>query len=256
MATDEALLEAIGEGTAPPTLRLYAWQPACLSLGYGQRYRDVDEAGLRANGWDVVRRPTGGRAILHADELTYAVIAPLDNPLLQGDILASYQRLSQGLLASLEILSVPVVSEQRYARPANTEPNAPICFEIPAHWEITANGKKLVGSAQVRRRNAVLQHGTLPLHGDLRRITHALAFESEPARAAAAARLLERATTVEGVLGRLVSWEEAADAFAAGFARALGLNLSPGELNPAEAARAEELVGEKYGDGGWVRRRA
>jgi lipoate-protein ligase A len=216
----------------------------------------VDEAGLHANGWDVVRRPTGGRAILHVDELTYAVIAPLEHPLLRGDILASYQRLSRGLLAALENLSVPAAGEAHYPRPADTQPTDSICFEIPAHWEITANGKKLVGSAQVRRRNAVLQHGTLPLHGDLRRITRALAFESEPARAAAAARLLERSTTVEGVLGRLVSWDEAADAFAAGFARALGLNLNPGELSPAEAARAAELVGEKYGDRGWVRRRA
>ena len=76
MALDEALLENVGRGMAAPTLRLYAWRPPCLSLGYAQPVGDVDQTALAEHQWDVVRRPTGGRAILHTDELTYAVIAP------------------------------------------------------------------------------------------------------------------------------------------------------------------------------------
>src|SRR5512142_2493749 len=75
MAVDEAMLEHIGRGESMPTLRLYAWEPACLSLGQAQPYADVDRIRLRQRGWDVVRRPTGGRAILHTDELTYSIVA-------------------------------------------------------------------------------------------------------------------------------------------------------------------------------------
>ncbi|HEX9617401.1 MAG TPA: hypothetical protein VGA03_08280, partial [Anaerolineales bacterium] len=95
MAVDEAILEAVGRGQADPTLRLYAWSPPCLSLGYAQPSSDVDLPQLHALGWDLVRRPTGGRAILHTDELTYAVIAPLSEPRLAGSVLESYQSLSQ-----------------------------------------------------------------------------------------------------------------------------------------------------------------
>src|ERR1700694_1282876 len=98
MAIDEAILKAVGEATAPPTLRLYAWQPACLSLGYAQPGTDVDRARLAERGWDVVRRLTGGRAILHTDELTYSVAFPLDHRLAAGGIIDSYRRLSAALL--------------------------------------------------------------------------------------------------------------------------------------------------------------
>jgi lipoate-protein ligase A len=93
MAVDEAILESVAVGTSPATLRLYDWSPACLSLGYAQDAEDVDLERLRARGWDLVRRPTGGRAILHADEITYAVIGPASDPRFAGGILDSYRRL-------------------------------------------------------------------------------------------------------------------------------------------------------------------
>src|SRR5512133_3127465 len=94
MAVDEAILEAVGRRQALPTLRLYAWAPPCLSLGFAQPVRDVDQAALTRNGWELVRRPTGGRAILHTDELTYAVSAPPDEPRVAGSVLESYCRLA------------------------------------------------------------------------------------------------------------------------------------------------------------------
>src|SRR2546423_5590703 len=84
MAIDEAILESVGAGHAPPTLRFYSWQPACLSLGYAQHIRDADLDRLRANGWGLVRRPTGGRAILHTDELTYSITLPEAHPIMAG----------------------------------------------------------------------------------------------------------------------------------------------------------------------------
>ena len=95
MAVDEAILQAVGNGLVMPTLRLYSWKPACLSLGYAQPIGDVDTRQLEQRNWDIVRRLTGGRAILHTDELTYAVVGPQDNPHLIGGVLESYRRLSK-----------------------------------------------------------------------------------------------------------------------------------------------------------------
>ena len=254
MAVDEAILEAVERGDVPPTLRLYAWSPPALSLGYAQSYADVDEAALREHGWSVVRRMTGGRAILHTDELTYAVIAPADEPRVAGTVLESYQLLASALLDGLNRLAVPARAEEKYAVPSGTDPKGPVCFEVPSNWEITVDGKKLIGSAQKRRKLGVLQHGSVPLVGDLTRITHALAFDTPEQRTQAAERLLARATTIENALGRAVSWEEAAAAWETAFAQTLNLTLERAALAPNEIARTKELTTEKYAHDSWTKR--
>ncbi len=254
MAIDEAILESVGAKLVPPTLRLYAWQPPCLSLGYAQPVSDVDQAALAQSGWGLVRRPTGGRAILHTDELTYAVIAPLHEERVEGGVLESYRRLAQALVKALERLGLAAQSEAKYALPAGSRPNAAVCFEVPSNYEITANGKKIIGSAQARRLLGVLQHGSLPLTGDLARITCALRFEDEPARREAARRLLEHATTLETLLQRSVSWDEAATAFAKGFEETLNLELEPDHLTGHELKRSATLAREKYASPAWTNR--
>lgn len=253
MALDEAILEGIGRGESRPTLRLYAWDPACLSLGYAQPFADVDAARLRGHGWEVVRRATGGRAILHTDELTYSVIAPNDEPRLAGSVLESYNRLAQALLLAVKNLELPV-EMNNVVKQDGLLPSNPVCFEVPSTYEITVDGKKLIGSAQARKREGVLQHGSLPLTGDLARICRALVFENEAAREAASKRLLARATTVESALGRAVSWETAAQAFIGAFEAQLGLSFENGELSEAESRRTDELVKEKYDHPSWTER--
>jgi len=253
MAVDEALLESVGRGDSLPALRLYAWQPPCLSLGYAQPFSDVDIPRLKERGWELVRRPTGGRAILHTDELTYSVIAPVYEPRLAGALLESYNRLAGALLAALRRLGLPVEIQEHLAASRAGNIN-PACFEVPSSYEITVRGKKLVGSAQARRKEGILQHGSLPLSGDLARITQALVFPDEAARARAAERLLAHAATVESVLGRPVAWEEAAQAFTAAFREALDLDLQPCHLTPAEEARAEELGESKYAHPQWTKK--
>jgi lipoyl(octanoyl) transferase len=252
MAADESLLEHAGRGESLSTLRLYSWEPACLSLGYAQHFTDVDTAHLQEHGWDIVRRPTGGRAILHTDELTYSITAPLDEPRMLGTVLESYNRLAQALLAAVKSLGVPVEVKEHIPGKGGAE--GPVCFEVPSAYEITVGGKKLIGSAQARRKEGVLQHGTLPLVGDLGRITDALVFPDESARAAAAKKLLSRATTVESVLGRAVEWKTAAQAFVHAFETELNLTLEYGELSPEEKARAEALLREKYAHSSWTER--
>ena len=254
MAVDEAVLEHIGRGDSLPTLRLYAWDPACLSLGHAQPIADVDLARLRARGWEVVRRLTGGRAILHTDELTYSVTGSAAEPVLAGSVLESYNRLAQALLFAVKSLGLPVEMKEAAGRTGSVTNTNPVCFEVPSSYEITVGGKKLIGSAQARKKEVVLQHGSLPLTGDLTRICQALAFENESARADAAQRLLRRAATVESALGGALAWETAAQAFIRAFETQLGICFERGELSESESSRAEELVRAKYAHPSWTER--
>lgn len=252
MAADEAILESMGRGDSLPTLRLYAWVPACLSLGYAQPLSDVDIPRLNANNWEMVRRLTGGRAVLHTDEITYSVIAPLNEPRVAGTVLESYSRLAAALVEVLRLLGLPAEVHERSG--TNGKNPNPVCFEVPSTSEITLGGKKLVGSAQARRREGFLQHGSLPLTGDLTRILQVLVYPDEEARIRAANHLLERATTVETALGRMVSWEEAAQAYVSAFGSILDLNFQPGDLSPHEKARTGQLVEDKYASPYWNRK--
>jgi lipoate-protein ligase A len=252
MAVDEAILEHAGRSDVLPTLRLYAWNPPCLSLGHAQPFSDVDTARLKSHGWEVVRRVTGGRAILHTDELTYSVTGPVEEPNLAGTVLESYNRLAGALLTAVQDLSVPV--EMKEGKADASGRSNPVCFEVPSTYEITVEGKKLIGSAQARRKEGVLQHGSLPLTGDLTRICQALVFPDEAARETAMQRLLVRATTVESVLGREVDWDTAGQAFVRAFEARLGLTFEEGELSASELTRAEELVREKYAHPDWTER--
>ena len=250
MAIDEAILDAVCEGSSPPVLRLYAWQPACLSLGYSQSVDDVDCERLREKGWDLVRRPTGGQAILHTDEITYAVIGRADHPLLVGNVLESYRLIAAALLAALTVLGVQanfLPSEM----PAK-ETKGPVCFEVPSNYEITVSGRKVLGSAQARRKNGVLQHGSLPLIGDLGRITDVLKFGDEKSRQSSRRRLLERAATLEQITGRAIPWDEAASAFQRGFEAQLGISFTTMDLTDEEVARANALEREKYAHERWT----
>ncbi len=250
MAVDEAILEATGRRDCLPTLRLYAWTPACLSLGYAQPVRDVDLGNLERNGWDLVRRPTGGRAVLHVEELTYSVSGPVDEPRLEGTVLDSYYRLAAALLAALKNLGLPVeLQEQKNQVKGAVNP---VCFQTPSTYEITLDGKKLIGSAQVRRRESMLQHGSLPLTGDLGRVTQVLRYPDENARRKARATLLQDATTIENALGRVISWEDASRAFIDAFTHTLDLSLKPGGLSDDENARARDLKATKYSHLDWT----
>jgi lipoyl(octanoyl) transferase len=250
MAIDEMLVESVAAGRRAPTVRLYAWAPPCLSLGHAQPAADADPDALRNLGWDLVRRPTGGRAILHTDELTYSVVVRDSHPLMAGGVLPSYRRLSRGLVAGLEALGAQVEAEAEY--PADDTPG-PVCFEVPSNYEITCNGRKLMGSAQLRRRGVVLQHGSLPLTGDIARIVRALRV-THGTPPEMEARVRARAITLSEALGREVGWDAAAHAIAEGLARALPLRLEDSRLSEDETQRAASLAAEKYAHASWTYR--
>lgn len=183
MAIDESILEAVRQEQSPPTLRLYTWKPACLSIGRFQRAaRSVDRDALASLGYDFVRRPTGGRAVLHDDELTYAVIANATELAGAGSggtgVLDTYLALSRGLAAGLARMGIPVELAPRDAGRAHrgcgrgseglsgTSSGGRVggsaaCFDSPSAYELLAAGRKIVGSAQVRRGSTFLQHGSI-----------------------------------------------------------------------------------------------
>ncbi len=253
MAVDEAILESVAGNTQPPTLRLYDWHPYTLSLGQGQPISDVDLAALGLKGWDIVRRPTGGRAILHADELTYSVCAPEDNPRVSGSVVESYRKLSSGLLRGLALAGITADSKPK-AEFKKTAAMNPVCFEHPSDYEITYQGRKLIGSAQVRRGGSLLQHGALPLNGAITRVVEVLAFSDETERNKAQEKLLKRAITVADILNRPVSWQVMANHIVLGFSQALEISLQPGTLSPVEKARAHDLWKNRYAADQWTKR--
>jgi lipoyl(octanoyl) transferase len=248
MAMDEAIL-SIGI----PTLRFYEWSPGCLSLGYGQKIADVDFERTAAAGWDIVRRPTGGRAILHIDELTYSLALPGDDPIAAGDIIESYRQISEALMAGLHHLGARPAADRLTKRDAA---HSPACFEMPSHYEMTFNGRKLIGSAQMRRKEGVLQHGSLPLYGDIGRICDALTYPYEASRAQARAQVQTRAATLQDALNsEIVAWEVAAEAMVKGFREIFNVDFARAELSDAERYLAAQLVREKYANPDWTTRR-
>ena len=253
MALDEALLESAAQKNVLPTLRLYAWTPACVSIGNAQPIAQIDLDRLHKSNWQVVRRPTGGRAILHTDELTYSVTAALDEPAFQGGVLPTYKFISAGLINALERIGLQVKVQAEIALTA-LQRSQPICFELPSSYEITVQGKKLIGSAQLRHRGGILQHGSLPLSGDIGRICQVLVFDDEKNRERSMLGLRQRATTVERLLDQGISWKQTADAMQRGFSEALGIQFIPGDPTPQEQERAAELMLERYDEGVWLER--
>lgn len=240
MALDSAIAEAVATGESPATVRFYAWRPICLSLGRRQPLDGVDLVRCAADGVDVVRRPTGGWAILHADELTYSIAAPGDDPRTTGAILDAYRKLSAGLVAGLRRLGAD--ASMNPEDPFGVHNTSAACFEVPSAYEITAAGRKLIGSAQTRSQGRVLQHGSLPLHGDIARVARYLAYAHADERERLRAHLSERAATLSQLLGRQVAYDEAVDAMRAGFADALNLELASGAYTAGELTRAESLL--------------
>lgn len=255
MAIDEAILYTLANGDGIPTIRFFEWDPPCLSLGYNQHWSDVNLAACEQLGYTWTRRPTGGKAILHTDEATYSLIVPQVDPRIQGGVVESYRVLSLGLLRGLTNLGIEGqqatkedILEQRQA-----SRGGPVCFDTPSRYEITWDGKKLIGSAQLRRRKIVLQHGSLPLCGDLNRILDALALSDED-YALQAKLLPERAITLEKVLGKVLTAGEVFDALARGFAEQLDLTLEAMPLTDREQELVDKLQAEQYANDAWNKR--
>ena len=249
MAVDEVLLDGVAAASAPPTLRFYRWTPACLSLGYFQPFDVVNVEGCRERGIDIVRRPTGGRAILHDRELTYSVALPASVLGHDAGILPSYRRLSLALQAGLQRLGIDASLAPESEAP-NRAVHGPACFDRPSAHEILLHGRKLVGSAQVRRAGALLQHGSIVIEPRMATLVACLRLDEDPKMVAG------RLDGSVAGLAEAGAFEPAsiAGAIAGAVAGEFDVLLAPGCLTEAESGAAGLLARSKYQSPEWNRR--
>lgn len=261
MAIDEAIMDAVREERVPPTVRLYRWQPPTLSIGAFQSVeREVDVERCKEFGVGIVRRPTGGRAVLHDAEVTYSFTVREDHPLIPPGVRESYQVAASAIVEGLVLMGVPaqIHSKDDGRRDLDARPgtgHAPACFDSPSWYEITVNGKKLVGSAQRRENGVLLQHGSILLDLDVETLMGVLRFSSEERRAASQRLLIDRTETVSNVLGRSVGFDETAAALIRGFSRRLKHQLVAESLTQSEIDLAQELARVKYSSSEWLNRK-
>ena len=239
MALDVAMTWGVGEGLAPPTLRLYRWDPPAVSVGYAQR-RDaaLDLAACARAGLAVVRRPTGGRAVLHAGDVTYAVAVPRRGAWGSWGVAATCRRIHEAVAAGLSGLGVRAeVVGPRPPLGGRRGEGGPLCFTSLSAHEITAAGRKLVGSAQRRFRDAILQHGSIPLAAEHARLAALVARDPGSARQ----RLEATMVSLGDILGGPPDAETVMAALARGFATTFGMQFAEQPWHPTEQALAASL---------------
>lgn len=252
MALDEALLLAQEAGAAPPTLRVYGWNTPTLSLGYAQpTAQAVDLAACAQYGVTVIRRPTGGRAVLHDQEVTYSVVLPTTSPIGPGTLTADYRRLGIALAAALQRLGLPVrlARASLHSHSLRTA-TSPACFAALSRYELSLAGKKIVGSAQKRLRHALLQHGSIPLWLDRRRLFECLRVPPE-CRGALVQEAYASMAAVNEVMPTPVDPAALHNALREGFGTALGIELLEACILPEEWRLATELRHTKYATTVW-----
>jgi lipoate-protein ligase A len=186
MAMDEAITVAHSEGKVPPTLRFYGWNPPTLSIGYFQKAAaEVDLEAAERQGIGFVRRPTGGRAVLHDQELTYSIIVAENYPGMPSGVTEAYRVLSEGLLRGFIKLGLDAQMVQLESNRASREVEAmtsAACFDAPSWYELVVEGRKVAGSAQMRYKGAVLQHGSVLLELDVDQLFGLLRFPNDAVR--------------------------------------------------------------------------
>lgn len=243
MAMDEAVLGEIARGASPPTLRLYGWNPAAVSIGYFQSLEEeVDTSACVRLGVDTVRRVTGGGAVLHEDEITYSIHVPEKSGLIPQGILESYEKICGGVLKGLARLGF----EAKFV-PLNdivlVQNSAP---------------KKISGNAQTRKLGVILQHGTILLKVDVDKMFSLLMVPSEKLKGKLIEDVKQRVTSLSSAAGREVGFDEALGALRAGFEEefaAAGAVFEDGVLTPEETSLAIRLAHEKYGADAWNKKR-
>jgi lipoate-protein ligase A len=236
MARDEAILRSVEEGNSPPTLRLYSWSVPTISIGYLQSADAFIKSGL-----PVVRRLTGGRAVLHCSELTYSVVCGSDEPLYLEGIRGAYLRISSAIKAALEEIGLEIEMADVRGTSARAEVKDS-CFHVASSSELLSRGKKIVGSAQRRFKVAFLQQGSIIFDIDEKLFAEVFNLTSE--------EMAESMTSVN--VFSSVSVEDFKKILAQKLSKELGCDMACGKLSPEEVKFAETLEEEKYSADSWT----
>ncbi|MFX3618948.1 MAG: biotin/lipoate A/B protein ligase family protein [Sporolactobacillus sp.] len=250
MALDEYLLDRGRTGDRVPILRFYQWDPPGLSIGYFQKTAGrIDKNGLQNHGFELVRRLTGGLAVLHHEELTYSVVIPEGDPSMPHSILGAYRVLSRGLLEGFHALGLQ--AELATPEPKKNAGHSPVCFEEASWYELVVEGKKAAGSAQTRQKGMILQHGSIPLHVDQNELFDCFVYANERVKERAKHAFSGKAIALDQIAGRTLTMAEVKQAFSNGFMKGLGISLKPLVLTEADKQSVEELADKKYAAEAW-----
>lgn len=255
MAMDEALLDWHSEGLIPPVIRFYEWNPATLSIGYFQTVeKEIDIEAVKRLGLGFVRRPTGGRGVLHEHELTYSVIVTENYPSMPATVTEAYRVISEGLLLGFQNLglnayfSVPNTDEQKENL---KKPKSAVCFDAPSWYELVVEGKKVAGSAQTRQKGVILQHGAILLDLDEDKLIQTFKFASEEVREKVRKGLSQKAVSINKIISKPVTMEDCKTAFKKGFSDALEIELVEYKLTQEQTNYVKQLEATRYANDIW-----
>lgn len=255
MAMDEALLNWQSNGEIPPIIRFYGWKPATLSIGYFQKAEaEINLAEVKRQGLGFVRRPTGGRAVLHEHELTYSVIVPESYPGMPNTVTEAYRVISEGILKGFRNLGLDAyfsVPETEQEKAALKSPKSSVCFDAPSWYELVVEGRKVAGSAQTRQKGVILQHGAILLELDEDKLFSVFKFSDARVKEKMKNNLKNKAVAINDIAGRKITILEAKEAFEKGFAEGLSIALEPYELNGKQLQEVKDLAKNKYESDDW-----
>ena len=242
MAVDGAILRSVEAGNSPPTLRIYGWNPPCVTLGHFQKPEtELDAEALRERGWEFVIRPTGGRAVLHADEITYSLAVRRDEAPWCATLARSHARIGEAWAEALKEFT-PRLSEG--VSPEDLGPNAGPgwpCFASASRAELGHAGRKMAGSAQRRTRGALLQHGSIPLTPRHEHLVDVLRLKPEE-RDSYRDALRRHAISLGEIRDVPADVEAWSRRLAVDFCRALGVSATQQVVSPDEAEDARNLA--------------
>ncbi|MFJ7677973.1 biotin/lipoate A/B protein ligase family protein [Peribacillus sp. NPDC097198] len=255
MAMDEALLNWQSNGEIPPMIRFYGWNPATLSIGYFQRAEtEIDLAEVERQGLGFVRRPTGGRAVLHEHELTYSVIVPESYPGMPNTVTEAYRVISEGILKGFRNLGLDAyfsVPETDQDKEMLKSPKSSVCFDAPSWYELVVEGRKVAGSAQTRQKGVILQHGAILLELDEEKLFSVFKFSDDKVKEKMKNNLRNKAVAINDIAGRKITISEAKAAFEKGFSEGLSIDLKPYELSEKQLQEVKDIAKNKYESDDW-----
>ena len=250
MALDEALLEWHSEGRIPPTIRFYGWNPATLSIGYFQKVdREINLDQVKAHQLGFVRRPTGGRGVLHEHELTYSVIVSEDHPKMPKNVTEAYRVISEGILHGFQLLGLKAyfaVPKSADEKAALKNPRSAVCFDAPSWYELVVEGRKVAGSAQTRQKGVILQHGSILLDLDVDKLLRLFKYPNERMKERMQQAFKNKAVAINEISPRMITLSEAKVAFCRGFAEGLNIELEPYDLSLEELEFVNRLASDRY----------
>ncbi|MCK5139155.1 MAG: lipoate--protein ligase family protein [Thermodesulfovibrionia bacterium] len=253
MAIDEAVFKSCQQGKSLPTIRLYGWTPPAVSLGYFQKAeKSVNLEACKRRGVDVVRRLSGGRAVLHDRELTYSLICPEKTPPFGNTILETYKTISMCLISALKNLNLDakwVTSKDKHSSFRHLNDKTVSCFSSPSWYEITVEGKKICGSAQKRGGGVWMQHGAILLEHDIEMLVEVL--KSGKSKQEFMDEIFSSTTSINNHLGKKIDFFELKALVLKGFETNLGIILERGNLTSHEYKLKNQLLEEKYLNKQW-----